>query len=472
MMTSGKRAVADIEAAAIEGLGADFGGDLLRPGADGYDDARRLYNRMAEKHPGLIARCSGVADVLRAVEFGRSHDLLTAVRGGGHNVAGKALCDGGLVIDLSRLKGIRVDPARRTVRAQAGVTYGEFDRETQAFGLATTGGLISSTGIAGLTLGGGLGWLMRKHGLACDNLISADVVTADGRVLTASAEENPDLLWGLRGGGGNFGVVTSFEYRLHPVGPVLAGLLIHPLAAARDVLRSYRDFCREAPDELTAYAALMHSPDDGRPILALMLAYAGDLAEGERVVAPLRRVGPPVADTVRPVPYCDLQRSLDPIAPSGLQNYWKSDSLRQLTDEAIDTVISHYEATPSPLALAIVEQLGGAVRRVGRGETAFNLREDEFHFVLMSRWTDPAASESNIRWAREFAAAIRPVSTGAGYVNALSEDDGDRLEAVYGRETYRRLVALKGRYDPTNFFRVNQNIRPTPGRGPGDGEWP
>jgi FAD/FMN-containing dehydrogenase len=462
MLTSSKGVGADIEAAAIEGFGAGLGGDLLRPGVDGYDAARRLYNGMVDKHPGLIVRCSGVADVLRAVEFGRAHDLLTAIRSGGHNVAGNALCDGGLVIDLSRLKGIRVDPARRTVRAQAGVTYGEFDRETQAFGLATTGGLITSTGIAGLTLGGGLGWLMRKHGLACDNLVSADVVTADGRMLTASAEEHPDLFWGLRGGGGNFGVVTSFEYRLHQVGPVLAGLLIHPLPVARDVLRSYRDFCREAPDELTAYAALMHSPDDGQPILVLMLAYAGDLAEGERIVAPLRRVGLPVADTVRPMPYCDLQRSLDPIAPSGLQNYWKSDSLRHLTDEAIDTIISHYEATPSPLALAIVEQLGGAVRRVGPGETAFNLRDDNYHFVLMSRWTDPATSESNIRWAREFAAAMRPVSTGSGYVNALSEGDGNKLEAVYGPELYRRLVALKDRYDPTNFFRVNQNIRPTP----------
>ncbi len=461
MLTSSKGVGADIEAAAIEGFGAGLGGDLLRQGADGYDAARRLYNAMVDKHPGLIVRCSGVADVLRAVEFGRSHDLLTAIRSGGHNVAGKALCDGGLVIDLSRLKGIRVDPARRTVRAQAGVTYGEFDRETQAFGLATTGGLITSTGIAGLTLGGGLGWLMRKHGLACDNLVSADVVTADGRMLTASAEENPDLFWGVRGGGGNFGVVTSFEYRLHPVGPVLAGLLIHPLPVARNILRSYCDFCREAPDELTAYAALMHSPEDGQPILVLMLAYAGDLAEGERVMAPLRRVGPPVADTVRPMPYCDLQRSLDPIAPSGLQNYWKSDSLRQLTDEAIDIIISHYETTPSPLALAIVEQLGGAVSRVGQGETAFSLRDDDFHFVLMSRWTDPATSGSNIRWAREFAAAMRPVSTGAGYVNALSEEDGDKLEAIYGPETYRRLVALKDRYDPTNFFRVNQNIRPT-----------
>jgi FAD/FMN-containing dehydrogenase len=360
------------------------------------------------------------------------------------------------------MKGIRVDPARRTVRAEGGVTWGEFDRETQAFGLATTGGLISSTGIAGLTLGGGVGWLMRKHGLACDNLVSADVVTADGEMLTASAEENLDLFWGLRGGGGNFGVVTSFEYRLHAVGSVLAGLLIHPLPSARNVLRSYRDFCREAPDELTAYAALMHSSEDGQPILVLMLAYAGDLAEGERVVAQLRRVGPPVADTVRPMPYCDLQRSLDPIAPSGLQNYWKSDSLCQLTDDAIDIIISHYMATPSPLALTIVEQLGGAVSRVGQGETAFSLRDDDFHFVLMSRWTDPATSESNIRWAREFAAAMRPVSTGAGYVNALSEEDGDKLEAIYGPETYRRLVALKDRYDPTNFFRVNQNIRPTP----------
>src|SRR3954451_12250499 len=272
---------AAVEEAKVAEFEADLGGDLLRRGADGYDAARRLYNAMVDKHPGLIVRCSGVADVLRAVEFARSHTLLTAIRSGGHNVAGKASCEGGMVIDLSRLKGIRVDPARRTVRAQSGVTYGEFDRETQAFGLATTGGLITSTGIAGLTLGGGLGWLMRKHGLACDNLVSADVVTADGRMLTASDQENPDLFWGLRGGGGNFGVVTSFEYRLHPVGPVLAGLLIHPLPVARDVLRSYRDFCREAPDELTAYAALMHSPEDGQPILVLMLAYAGDLAEGE-----------------------------------------------------------------------------------------------------------------------------------------------------------------------------------------------
>jgi hypothetical protein len=258
-------------------------------------------------------------------------------------------------------------------------------------------------------------------------------------------------------------VVTSFEYRLHPVGPVLAGLLIHPLAAAAEALRFYRDFCREAPDELTAYAALMHSPEDGRPILALMVAYAGELAEGQRVLAPLRRLGPPVADTVRPVAYCELQRSLDSIAPSGLQNYWKSDSLRRLTDEAIDAIVAHYGTTPSPLALVIVEQLGGAVGRVGRDVTSFNLREDDFHFVLMARWTNRAESEANIRWARAFAATMRPLSTGAGYVNALSEDDGDRLEAVYGPETYRRLVALKEKYDPTNFFRINQNIRPTSG---------
>jgi FAD/FMN-containing dehydrogenase len=454
-----------VEEAAIAGFGADLGGELLRPGSAGYEAARRLYNAMIDRRPALIARCSGVADVLRSVRFARETGLRTAIRGGGHNVAGKALCDDGLVIDLARLKGIRVDPARRTVRAEAGVTYGEFDRETQAFGLATTGGLVSSTGIAGLTLGGGLGWLMRKHGLACDNLLSADVVTADGRMLTASAEENPDLFWGLRGGGGNFGVVTSFEYRLHPVGPVLAGLLIHPLGAAPEVLRSYRDFCREAPDELTAYAALMHSPDDGQPILALMLAYVGDLAEGERVLAPLRRLGPPAADTVGPVSYRALQRNLDPIAPSGLQNYWKSDSLRRLTDEAIDAIVAQYRATPSPLALVIVEQLGGAVGRVGRDATSFSLRDDDFHLVLMARWTDPADSGTNVRWARAFAAALRPFATGAGYVNALSEDDGDRLEAVYGPETYRRLIALKDQYDPTNLFRINQNIRPTPGGG-------
>ncbi len=313
-----------LKEAAVEALQSSLRGALIRPGDDGYDAARMVWNGMIDKRPALIARCAGVADVIEAVNFVRTHELLLAVRGGGHNITGNAMCDGGLVVDLTQMKSVRVDPVNRTARAEAGLTWGEYNHETQAFGLASTGGVVSTTGIAGLTLGGGLGWLMGKHGLTCDNLLSADMVTADGRLITASASENPDLFWGLRGGGGNFGVVTSFEYRLHPVGPVLGGMVLHPLDRAKDVLRFYRDFARTCPDELTAFAAMMTSPE-GDPVIAIVVGYIGPLEEGERLVAPVREFGPPLADMIGPISYVQLNTMLDEAFPyGGVQRYWKS----------------------------------------------------------------------------------------------------------------------------------------------------
>jgi FAD/FMN-containing dehydrogenase len=446
--------------AAVDAFRAELRGRLLRPAEAEYDTARRVWNGMIDRRPALIARCTGVADVLRSVAFAREQDLLVAVRGGGHNAAGLAVCDGGLVIDLSPMKGIRVDPARRTVQAQAGVTWGEFDRETQAFALATTGGAISTTGIAGLTLGGGLGWLMRRFGMACDNLLAADVVTADGRLLTASAEDNADLFWGLRGGGGNFGIVTSFTYRLHPVGPVLGGMLVHPAPRARDVLRFYRDFTREAPDELIAFAGLMTSPD-GMPIVAVLPTYTGDLAAAESVVGPLRRFGPPVADDVGPLAYTQLQTMLDAAFPPGWQVYWRSDFLADPNDEAIDVLLDHFARVPSPLSAILVEHFGGAVNRVGPEDTAFDHRDAQYNLAIVARWTDPAEAERNIAWARDLSAAMRPFTRGV-YVNYLGVGEGsDRVRAAYRPATYARLARLKATYDPTNFFRLNQNIAPS-----------
>jgi FAD/FMN-containing dehydrogenase len=444
----------------VERLRAGVRGPLLRPGDADFDAARKVWNGMVDRTPGLIARCAGVADVVRAVDFAREQGLSVAVRGGGHNAAGLAVCDGGLVVDLTPMKGIRVDPAGRTVRAEGGVTWGEFDRETQLFGLATTGGAVSTTGIAGLTLGGGLGWLMRSYGLACDNLISADVVTADGRVVTASATENADLFWGLRGGGGNFGVVTSFEFRLHPVGPVLGGLLVHPLARAKEALRFYRDFTQTAPDALTVFAGLMTSPD-GHPIVAFVICYNGPIDEGERVIRPLREYGPPLADQVGPMAYTQLQSMLDEGFPSGLQVYWRSDFLSGLGDETVDAIVARHATVASPLSATLIEQFGGAVKRIGREETAFDYRDADYNLVIISRWTDPADSERHIAWARSFREQMQPHTRGV-YVNYLGVGEGeDRVRAAYGAAKYDRLVALKNAYDPANLFCYNQNIKPT-----------
>jgi hypothetical protein len=448
-----------VQASTFQAFQASIGGEIIRPGDAHYDSARKPWNGMIDKHPAVITRCTGVADVIAAVRFAREHDLLAAVRGGGHSLPGFSVCQGGMVIDLSPMKGLRVDPARRTAVAQAGLTWGEYDRETQAFGLASTGGVISTTGIAGLTLGGGIGWLMRKYGLACDHLRSVDVVTADGQFLTASAMEHPDLFWGLRGGGGNFGIVTSFEYQLHPVGPVLAGMVIHPVDRARDVLRFYREFTPTAPDELTSYVFMLTTPE-GVPVVVIMCCYCGDLSAGERALQPLRTFGPPLADEVKPMPYQVLQSLLNDAYPAGLYNYYKSHYVSRISDELIDTMIDCFARVPSPMSALGFEQFGGAVRRVGVEDTAFRHRDAAYDIAILGEWADPTTSAVNVQWVRDVASVTAPFSTGGVYVNFLGEDGEDQVKAAYGSH-YQRLVALKRKYDPTNFFYLNQNIKPT-----------
>ncbi len=446
--------------AAIEGLRNCLRGQLLRPDDAGYDAARRVFNGMIDRRPALIARCAGAADVVAGVGFAREHGLPLSVRGGGHSVAGTAVCEGGLMLDLAGMKGIRVDPARRIARAQPGLTLGEFDRETQAFGLATTTGVISVTGIAGLTLGGGLGWLNGKHGLACDNLLAADVVTADGRLLTASAEEHADLFWALRGGSGNFGIVTAFTYRLHDVGPVLAGGVSYPFARAREALRFYHDFARDCPDELTTTGALWTGPD-GRPGVSVGVCHCGDPQAGERAVRPLRAFGPPLEDGIGPLAYCALQRGNDGGFPDGRQHYWKSAWLTDLTDGAIEVMLSFLASKPSPATGIGLQQLHGAAARVDPAATAFPHRGgNRYDFLILSQWDDPADSAENIRWTRAFFAAMAPFLERSVYVNNLGEEGEVRVRAAYGAN-YDRLAATKAKYDPGNVFRVNQNITPT-----------
>ena len=445
---------------AIRDLRASFRGPVLEPRDPGYDAARKVDNAMIDRRPAVIARCAGVADVLSAVRFARTHDLLVSVRAGGHNVAGNAVCDGGLMIDVSPMKGIRVDPRSRIAQAQAGVTWGEFDAETQAFGLASTGGVISTTGIAGLTLGGGVGWLNGRFGLACDNLVSADVVTADGQFLRASEQENADLFWALRGGGGNFGIVTSFEYRLHPLGPMmLGGPVFHPAARAREVLRFYREFSASEPDELTTYAGLLTGPD-GAPLVGIVPCYAGPPDQGEKLVERLRKFGPPVADMIGPMPYVAVQRMFNDAFPPGRYNYWKSSLTSEITDQLIDAVVEHMARVPSPHTALMLEHYHGAYARTPATATAYSHRRPTYDVVIIANWTDPKDNDRNIAWARDVFAAVQPQVSQAVYVNFLDRDDGaDRIRAAYG-ENYDRLVAVKRTYDPKNFFRMNQNIRP------------
>jgi len=443
----------------LDALRSELRGLVIGPADPEYEAARRVHNGMIDKRPAVIARCSGVADVLAALQFGLAHDLPIAVRGGGHNVAGKAVVDDGIVIDLSPMKGIRVDPTNRIVRAQAGLTWGEFDRETQVFGLATTGGAISTTGIAGLTLGGGIGWLQRKHGLACDNLLSADVITADGRILTASETENPDLFWGLRGGGGNFGIVTSFEYRLHPVGQVLGGPVLYPFSAAKEAFTFYRDFAESAPDELFCEFALAALPD-GQRAVSLFMCYCGPVEVGEKVLAPLREFGNPIEDMLAPMTYCEIQQAFDADFPFGLKNYWKSSNIAELSDAAIGTMVEFMEAAPSLRPMVIIDQFGGAVARVPDDATAFGHRDAAFDLVIAAIWSDDAEQEAHVNWAKSFWEAMQPHSTESVYVNYLSDEGEARVQAAYGGSHFARLVELKRKYDPGNVFRNNQNIRP------------
>jgi FAD/FMN-containing dehydrogenase len=450
-----------IDEAMVRAFRESLRGEVLLPGDKGYDAARTIWNAMIDRRPSLIARCADSGDVVASVQFAREHDLPVAVRAGGHGVAGKAISDGGLTIDLSPMQELEIDPARRTAKAEAGLTWGTFDREAQAFGLATTGGIVPSTGIAGLTLGGGLGYIMRSCGLACDNLLSAEMVTADGRELTASAEENADLFWGLRGGGGNFGIVTKFEFRLHPVGPtVLGGLILHPAAQRREAARFYREFAVNAPDELTTHLAFVTSPD-GHPVVGFLLCYNGPLEEGERVIKPLREFGSPVADLVAPLPYLAMQGLGESMYPQGRRNYWKSNFIKEFSDDAIETMVAQAADVPSPFSGMALEQMGGAIKRVGADETAFGDRSADYSVIITTAWEDPATSDENIQWARDFAAAMEPFTKEGAYINYLDTGDDGRVRAAYGDAKYERLVALKNKYDPTNFFRLNQNIPPS-----------
>jgi FAD/FMN-containing dehydrogenase len=445
----------DVGAAALR---QQLRGEVLEPDDVGYDAARRVWNAMIDRRPALIARCTGVADVIGAVGFARERGLSVSVRGGGHNIAGLAVCDDGLMLDLSPMKGIRVDPVSCTARAEPGVVWGEFDRETAVHGLATPGGVVASTGVAGLTLGGGQSWLTGKHGLTIDNLLSADVVTADGRLLHASTDENPDLFWALRGAGANFGVVTSFEYRLHPVSTVLGGMVVHTLDRAREVLRFYREFSTSQPDELTTYAACLTSPD-GLPVVALVACYAGSLDAGKRALAPLRSFSPPLADTFGPIPYTEMQAMMGASFPHGRLNYWKSSLSNTLTDGAINAVVDAARHVPSPHTAIVFADCHGAYARVGNGDTAYPHRHLQYDLVILASWTEPADTGRNIRWTRECFDALQPHLDHGVYVNDLGEEGDQRVRDAYGAN-YARLANIKARYDPTNFFRLNQNIAP------------
>src|SRR4051794_39189940 len=443
-------------------------GELIRPGDEGYDDARAIWNGAHDARPAVIVRCAGVADVVRAVEFARSEDLLVAVRGGGHSIPGFSTCDGGIVIDLSPMKGVVVDQENRTVVAQAGCLWSELDHETQAFGLALTGGLIGTTGIAGFTLGGGIGWLMRSCGLTCDSLIGADVVTADGRYVHAGPDENPELFWGLRGGGGNFGIVTSFEYRLHPVGPmVVGGPIFFRGEDAEQILRRYRELVPGFPDELTTLVNMTTAPPapflpeeiHGKPIVAIVSCFNGDPEAAEQALAPLRSLAEPVADLCGPIPYTALQTLLDPLYPKGVQNYFKAAFFDRLDDAAIETLIDAQAAAPGPMNEIHIHHMGGAVARVGENDTAFGNRARTFTLNVIARSPDPEEYGMVAQWARNAHDAMRPHLADGTYVNFLT-DEG-KVRDAYGAETFGRLRALKDAWDPTNVFQLNQNIPPT-----------
>jgi FAD/FMN-containing dehydrogenase len=440
----------------------------VTPDSAAYDETRAVWNAMIERRPGLIVRCAGAGDVSQAVRFGREHHLLVSVRGAGHNIAGNAVCDGGMMIDLSGMKSVEVDAANRTARVQPGATLGDVDAATQRHGLALPVGINSTTGIAGLTLGGGFGWLSRKHGLTIDNLISAEVVTATGEQVTAGETENPDLFWGIRGGGGNFGIVTSFEFRLHPVGPeVLAGLIVHPFSAAGDVLRQYRQFVASAPEELSVWVVLRKAPPlpflpedvHGTEVLVIAALYAGDMAAGERALEGLRSIGNPIADVVSPHSFVEFQQAFDPLLTPGSRNYWKSHDFTRLDDGVLGVILEYAAKLPTAECEIFVAHLGGAVGRVATDATAYTHRDAEFVLNVHTRWSDPAMDDECVSWAREFFDRSAPFATGGVYVNFMPQDEGGRVAAAYG-SNYRRLAELKGKYDPENFFRLNQNIQP------------
>lgn len=450
-----------IHPAILQRFQSELYGRLVLPHAPEYDDTRKIWNGMIDKHPAMIVRCANYADVITAVRFARGMDIEISVRGGGHNVAGNALCDDGLVIDLSAMKGIMIDPIKRTARVQAGMTLGEFISATSKYGLATTTGIVSDTGLSGLTLGGGMGWLMGKYGLSVDNLLSVEIVTADGELLIASPTKNAGLFWGIRGGGGNFGIVTTFEFQLHPVQKVLAGLVAYPLAAAKEVLRFYREFSASSPDELTLYAGVVNTPE-GMPVAAIVACYCGDMQEGELALAPLRAFKAPLFDTIAPMDYLDLIQLFDAGVPRGLNYYEKASSLQELSDDAIDVIVEHATHRTSPYSQVMISHIHGYASRVDPEATAaYALRGEQYLMTIAATWKEPMRDRQNVhvQWASKFWSALAPFSQQKTYINMLDEGD-ERLRASYG-PTYDRLVALKDQHDPTNFFHFNQNIRPS-----------
>jgi FAD/FMN-containing dehydrogenase len=450
-----------LDAERIGTLSETLSGTLLQPEDTGYEEARRVHNGLIDRRPAVIVRCRSTADVVDAIAFAREAGLEISVRGGGHNIAGRAVTDGGLMIDLAELKGIYVDPEARTVRAQGGVIWAEFNRETGLHGLAMTGGAISTTGIAGLTLGGGLGWLMGVQGLAADNLLSVELVTADGAVRNVNEQSDQDLFWALRGGGGNFGVATSFEYRLHPLSEVVGGLIAYPIEAAGDVLRFWRDFTPSAPDELTVFAGVVHAPDgSGMKLSALVLCHAGSQEQAEKDIAPIRAFGEPVMAEVGPMPYPVMNTLIDEGFPRGALNYWKSSFAKSLDDGLIDAAIEQFSSAPSPMGQIIFEHFHGAVTRVGVSDTAVPHREEGYNVLIPTVWMEPEATDENIAWTRATYDAFRPYFSDRRWLNYFSDDDAeDAVRGAYG-PNYDRLAQLKRRYDPDNVFRLNHNIEP------------
>ncbi|MGE3917392.1 MAG: FAD-binding oxidoreductase [Hyphomicrobiaceae bacterium] len=451
---------ADIAKSDVSAFRSSVSGPVLMPADAGYDEARRVWNGNIDRRPALVARCTSVSDVQRAVEFAARHKLLLSVRGGGHSAPGYGTNDGGLVIDLSQMKAVSVDPVRRVARAEGGVIWSELDAATQAHGLATTGGTVSNTGVAGLTLGGGLGWLMGKHGATVDNLVAAEIVTADGELRKVSTSEHPDLFWALRGGGGNFGVVTSLELQLHPVGEVLGGLVLYPLEQAADMLRFYRDFCATLPDEAEAYAGLLTSPD-GVPLGAMVLGYNGSLAEGAKVLAPARSFGTPAADLVGPMPYAARQAMLDqPNAVHGLHRYWRSAFTETISDDLVRAMVDGASRFSSPLSALLLFYLHGAITRVPAEATAFGARKAQWDFDAIGQWKDGGESEQHIAWVRQLWSGVEPHLQGNAYINHISADDRpEKIRASYGAN-HARLRTIKAKYDSANLFRVNSNISP------------
>jgi FAD/FMN-containing dehydrogenase len=458
-----------IDAPAILALASELRGQILDAGDAGYEDARAIWNGMVDRRPGLIIRCADADDVVSAIRFVGKHRLLVSVRGGGHGIAGNAVCDGGLMIDLSQMKSVRVDPAARRARVEPGATLADIDKETQPFGLAVPTGINSTTGIAGLTLGGGFGWITRKFGLTLDSLVSVDVVTADGELRRASSSENAELFWALRGGGGNFGVVTAFEFQLHEVGPqVLAGLVVHPFSEAEAVLKAYREALAAAPDELTCWVVMRQAPPlpflpaecHGKEVLILAMCYCGDLAAGEAATARLRSIGRPIADVVGKVPFATWQQAFDPLLTPGARNYWKSHDFTDLPDKALGVLTGAVGRLPGPECEVFIAHVGGAAGRVAANATAFPQRSSHFVMNVHARWREPGMDHACIGWARELFEAAKPYSAGTAYINFMPADEADRVQQAYGG-SYRRLAELKRRYDPSNLFRMNQNVTPT-----------